>query len=180
MHGWAGLTWISYPHVAIPIGGGLFIVWLALAAPLPTITRRVVLACAAALYACVAYYIAGLALQWHFATGPSAMIMSIGLSRFEVYAFQSLIYLLYPLLPIGACLIGRMFGVRITLRDALVSVMVTMAACPIAMVLLAATKHIGGADEIHTIKSGFIVPLLVIGLGLPFLPPRAKPPAGST
>lgn len=28
-HGWAGLTWLGYAHLAVPVGALLFLAWLA-------------------------------------------------------------------------------------------------------------------------------------------------------
>jgi hypothetical protein len=42
--------------------------------------------------------------------------------------------------------------------------------------LLKITRHVGyQVAPIHTIKSGFIIPLLVIALGLPFVPLGSRP-----
>jgi hypothetical protein len=42
--------------------------------------------------------------------------------------------------------------------------------------LLRITRHVGHWNApLHTIKSGFIIPLLVIALGLPFVPLGSRP-----
>jgi hypothetical protein len=40
LRGWEGLKWISYYHLAIPIGVGVFATWLALCSNLPSLRKR--------------------------------------------------------------------------------------------------------------------------------------------
>jgi hypothetical protein len=40
---------------------------------------------------------------------------------------------------------------------------------PVAVWLLEVVDHRGGADLIHALKSGFVIPLLVVSLGFPLL-----------
>jgi hypothetical protein len=66
--------------------------------------------------------------------------------------------------------IARLFGIRASLSRLALSVGVFLLAQPVARLTLELTGHVGGSDSIHAIKSGFIVPLLVMGLGIIFLP----------
>ena len=47
---------------------------------------------------------------------------------------------------------------------------VFLGAYPVAVTMLRVTNPLGAdSPSIHTIKSGFIVPLLIVGLGIPFI-----------
>jgi hypothetical protein len=42
-------------------------------------------------------------------------------------------------------------------------------AIPFAMLIIAVVRHKGQVDSIHAIKTGFCIPFLMAGLGLPFV-----------
>ncbi|MFT4978504.1 MAG: hypothetical protein ACI8S6_004414 [Myxococcota bacterium] len=77
-----------------------------------------------------------------------------------------------PLLVAG---VARLVGTPISILQAVSSVGLFFAAWPIAQLLLSLLGHRGGHDAIHALKSGAVMPLVVIALGLLFLaPPRSR------
>jgi len=126
-------------------------------------------------YAVVIYFVSAWALFRYFGRGPLTFCL-LSEDRYELY--ERALEVVYPAIPVCACAIARAFGVRAGASRWLLSVGLFLAACPFAIGMLQVTGHIGGADAIHAIKSGFIVPLLVVGLGVPFVPlPADNPPA---
>ena len=182
-HGWAGLTWIGYFHWAVPAGVGLFIAWLAVFSGITPLWRRALFLVTAGAFAVVAYRVSYWAL-WHYFHPLGWMFSTPNPSKARVELYLGAVYLVYPGVPVCACLIARLFGVRLKVAHWLLTVVLFVAACPFAVGMLHLTDHAGKNNPIiHTIKSGFIIPLLVIGLGVPFLWPgrsgRRPVPRGS-
>ena len=171
-HGWDGLDWIGYFHWAIPEGVALFLVWLAIFCGITPPIRRVGFVVTAAAFALGVYYAVDFAVFWYFGPpGPPLgflLLMTEGETPIRLY--HHVFYLVVPAIPLFACLGAKVFGVRVTRAKWILSVALFLAAGPISICLLAATRHEGGPDGIHTIKSGYIIPFLIVSLGIPFLP----------
>ena len=166
-HGWEGLRWIEYFHWAVPIGVGMFTLW-AIAVQLSlSVLRRLALAVALVIASGLCY------------RGTKVAFAAL-------YAFQTTL-LLYPwqralvvrsahvwLLSAPVFFIGAAWAARVRPRwgRLAASYAIYLVSAPAAMGLLWVTKHRGGADLIHTIKSGFVIPFLVVALGILFLPRR--------
>jgi len=166
VHGWGGLDWIEYFHWAIPAGALMFMVWLAVVVPIPGAVDRAVFLLATALAAVVWHGVAMFALYFHFNTGPGAFVEMIltGETRYNIYA--KLIYVVVPLTPVVFAILLSVFGARPSVWQLTVSLAVYVLACPVSIALLDLVGHRGGADAIHTIKSGFIIPFLIAGLAI--------------
>ncbi len=171
LHGWAGLTWLGYFHLAIPISIGLFIAWAAWAAPSRTRRSRLGVVLGLCLLAPPGYLLTAVGLSVAFASGPSSMFMlSMSLSP-AVRALLIGVLLSIPLLCV--LLIARLGGAAVSWRRVVASLALASLAWPAATVPLRLLDHRGGADLIHALKSGLVVPLVVIAFGLAFLaPPR--------
>ena len=79
---------------------------------------------------------------------------------------------LWALVPLMFGWICRWHGIRIHFGFHLLSSILFVASWPAAVWLLDVVDHRGGADLIHALKSGFVIPLLVVSLGFPLLAAR--------
>ncbi len=166
MHGWAGLDWIGYFHWAIPAGAALFLGWLFVSVPARSNVQRSALVLTAAVAGAIWFQVVLFALYYHFNTGPSAFLqmLAVGESTYSQYA--DVIYTVVPATPLLFAGLLFAFGFRPKTVQLILALLVYALACPVSVVILAVLDHRGGADAIHTIKSGIIIPFLVIGLGI--------------
>jgi len=175
-HGWGGLTWIGYFHWAVPISAGVFIAWIAVFCGVHPWWKRAALIVAEILFAVVALWAAKRMMVEYFYTGANFEQMphfwfdnSGPVASWGVWVPGYLLFILYPLVPVLGCAIARAFGVCRTWKHWLVSNAVFLAAYPVAYAAVGLTRF-AYDPSIHTIKTGFIVPLLIVGLGAAFLP----------
>jgi hypothetical protein len=171
-HGWAGWTWISYFHWAVPAGVLLFVAWAAVFSGVRPFSRCLLFVVTTAAYAVVASWIAAGTLYSHFFTvfvGPPQNVSPLTVPGQRLMWYSLAIFLVYPAIPVGACAIVRGFGLRPTILHWILCIGLFLAATPLAILMLDVTHHEGGGHTINAIKSGFIIPLLMIGLGVPLL-----------
>jgi len=165
--GWDGLGWIDWFHLALPAGIALFVGWvlrITSLAPRARLRLGVMLAVTAAGLGALASW----SLRLGFATGSRALPLATMSPVLAVALRMAWVPVLLSA-PIAMCAIARSTGLRVTLLRAAISVAVFCAALPLARALLVVTGHRGGSDAVHALKSGFVIPWLVIGLGIPFL-----------
>lgn len=162
--GWHGLVWITYCHYAIPVGALLFAAWLYRYAP---VRRPAVLALGSLLLTAAAYHGLYVALHILYSRWP--------LDQY-VYAFGYLCgfaaLFLYPLTHWG---LARLLGHRPRLWPTLAAFALYLAAIPLTLTLLDAIGQTS-SDLLHAIKSGLVIPPLILTLGWPLAPHRADPP----
>lgn len=182
LHGWAGLDWISYFHWAIPVGTVMFIGWLTFVVPIPSIIKRVAFMLTTAAAGVVWFLVVEFALYYHFNGGPSAFVQLLSVGEVSYRIYMNLIYAVVPLTPLLFAGLLLIFGVRTKSTRLLWAVLTYLMACPISIGILSVLHHQGGADAIHTIKSGVIIPFLIMGLGI-LIPEstagRLRAPAGA-
>jgi hypothetical protein len=164
-HGWQGIEWLQYFHLAIPAGYILFLLW-ANAILEVNIRKRILLNLVALAYGVFMYFILLYSLSYFFVTGPSNMLLRLE-SPWIYYLLTFSVFLVVPLLPLGARLILRAFRLRVKSRYCLYSIVGMIVSVPLACILLWMVNHKGGDDLIHTIKSGFLIPLWFISMGIP-------------
>lgn len=171
--GWASLAWVDTFHWTVPVAVAGFIVWASLVAP---VRQKMAFCCALGGLACVGYFGTGLALRLFFATGPSAFFFivdlgngnaDLGMAIFQI--LQSAVLLVLPFTPLVFCFVCRCFGASISLFHAVTSTILYLLSWPIAVLVRMPFEDIGGADLIHALKSGFVIPFLVLSLGYPLL-----------
>jgi hypothetical protein len=171
--GWDGLAWLDYFHWAPPVCVLAFVVWAVCVAP---VRRPLMFASALSMFAVAAYIAVDFAFRIYFARGPYAMITVInlgggdfeaGLERMRILATAGPVC--WALIPLAFCAICRGFGAAIKLRAALSSAVLFVISWPIATILITFSEHRASADFIHALKSGFVIPFLVVSLGLPLL-----------
>ena len=171
---WEGFTWTQQFHWAIPIGVGLFLVWLGFFCDLKPLWKRAQLLVGEAIYAALAYVATAAVGRWYWVfPSPWALIASPARPGYKLWV----IWGIYAAVPIPAWLIARLKGVRLTWLAVLVGEIVFLAAYPVGVAMLELTRdvHTYGMP-LQVLKSGFVVPLLIIGLGIPFIFTKAPKP----
>jgi hypothetical protein len=179
--GWPGLTWIGYFHFAIPVFVGAFIFWSTVVAP---VRRRAWFGCVLAALACVGAGASWLAIYLRNIGGPNGLIFlinlgggpdgdfALGMRRFKMLFWLS--YGVWPLIPLSFCVCCRHFGVAVTWRRAALSAALFVASWPLAVAVRWCVGLVvvvpGYHDLIHALKSGYVIPFLMLSLGLPLLP----------
>lgn len=161
-HGWAGLTWLGYFHLAIPVGALLFALWLHHHTPRPA---RLALLATFALLTLIAYLTERIALDITYSRFPGPPLIFLTALTTTIAAFFA-----YPL---TLWLTARALGVPLRPRALALALALYAAAFPLTTTLLDALAH-PGADLLHAIKSGAVIPPLLYALGHPFtrLPTR--------
>jgi hypothetical protein len=86
---------------------------------------------------------------------------------FRIWYFS--IFIIFPLVPIIFLLIARLFCAHITFWRSALSLGLYVSSFPIAILLLRLVAHKGHPDFLHAIKSGFVIPFLILSFGIPFL-----------
>jgi len=171
--GWAGLAWIGYFHWAVPICTFAFFLWVLWVARV----RQPFPFAFSLLAFCVAAYLAvDFVFHLYFVSGPSALVtvaffgsddFDAGFRRLWILLFA--VPLFWALLPLAFCGLCRGFGVPITTRAALSSAVLFVVSWPLAIFVRTFFEQRGAADLIHALKSGFVIPFLVVSLGVPLL-----------
>lgn len=156
-HGWDGLGWIGYFHWAIPVGALLVSGWLHRfgEARRPMMLAVAAFGLAAAVFLIEINAVAVVYSRWP--GGQTRFLTALGLMLGAFVAY-----------PIGLWWIARGLGAPIRLRRCLLGLALYGAALPLTVALLDLMSHRGGADMLHAIKTGFVIPWLVVSLGLPF------------
>ena len=165
-HGWEGLKWLGYFHWAIPVGVLLFLSWLFIYCPITSPVKRFLLVCVTGCVAVVWFLVVEFSLYYYFNAGPSAFIRLLADGEIQYRIYMNLIYAVIPLTPLVFASVLRLFGLKLKVRRLFAAVLIYILACPISIIILAVLQHQGGADAIHTIKSGVIIPFLIAGLGI--------------
>ena len=153
-HGWAGLTWTSYFHLAVPAAVALFLVWVGWWVDAATRARRVAVVLSLAAYAAAAIPATELSLRITFSRWAPPPSWSVAFLAW---------WLLAPTSVAGLLVLCR---TPPGWRRWLASQCLFLAAVPFACALIEVLPQHGEADLIHTIKSGLLAPWLVLALGV--------------
>ncbi|PCJ63926.1 MAG: hypothetical protein COA58_14950 [Bacteroidetes bacterium] len=168
-HGWAALGWISYFHNAIPVGFVLFMVWANSVVKLP-IKKRLLLNIVSILFAISVFY----AVNYSLHTMYVINLAIFDASDLEIFIHVTSIFFIVPLVILCAFLLLRIFGFRVHWKHLLWSLLFILVSIPVSIFLLDLVNHKGSSNFIHTIKSGFIIPWIVLSLGVLVLESRKK------
>lgn len=164
-HGWYGLIWISYFHWAIPAGVIMFAAWLSVFSAVHPTAKRIAFSIAFIVFAAAAYLLAHKLAVWHeyppFIWELERPIWT-WVGYLAIFPYIPLVYILFLLL-------AKSFGASVPRRGVALGACLWLIAFPLSMALLALVKHKGDSDMLHAIKSGFVVPFLIVSLGLPLL-----------
>ncbi len=164
--GWASLKWIGQFHWAIPAGVLAFILWVLSVTRVP---RRWAFAAFLMFYSVGAYVIVERLLLTAFGRW-----MPFGDNDQHSMATEKLVsFLLIVLVPLTFSILCRLFGVRVRLLPVLASAILFILSWPLAAYAFYFVEQRGmPGDPIHALKSGYVIPLLILSLGLPVLRAR--------
>lgn len=195
--GWRSLDWVDYFHVAFPAAMAAFVVWALATVRLVhrlSPARTGVLGVLLVPIATAGYFLIPAILLGAYG-GWGGGLLSTELARNPLLTkelprlfsnsshalellFKDLAFWSAWLAPTVAIWLSlRATGVRSRLWSVPLSGTIQFWAWPVACWGLAIVDHIGGSDPIHALKSGFVIPFLVVAVGIPFL---AVPPPPST
>lgn len=155
---WSGLTWASYFHWAIPAAVSAFLLWALCVSRVPSRGYKIAFA--------VMFMLSSVPLYWW-----SLLILR------GAFAFGSnnhwLVWSGFTAVPVALAVMAYFSKLESTWTRRFASIVLWVAAMPLALAWLKLIRS-PYADEIHTIKTGTIVPLLVFALGMQLLPPAAR------
>lgn len=157
--GWATLEWAWQFYWAFPVGTALFVAWVAAVARVPPINRLVV--------GLLAFFLIGFEFFWCYLR--YAVVRWIGPYPDFLILAVWMLPLFWALLPLVFGWLCRWHGIRVHFGLHVLSSVLFVVSWPVAVWLLEVVDHRGGADLIHALKSGFVIPLLVVSLGFPLL-----------
>lgn len=153
-HGWVGLTWAGYFHWAVPAAIVAFLAWVAWSIDAPTPRHRLAAVGALAAYAAAAAPATELSLRLAFSRYPNASGLELPLLAW---------WLLAPTTVAGLLVLCRAAP---GWRRWAASQALFVAAVPFACALIEVLPQHGEHDLLHTLKSGLLVPPLVLALGV--------------
>jgi hypothetical protein len=157
--GWATLEWAWQYYWAFLVGAVGFTSWaIAVAQPLKRLRFG---------FAMMAMFDLTLEVFW--------TLLRFIFSRFLLPPIWPIVYstpILWAMVPLVFGWICRWHGIRIHFGLHVLSSILFVTSWPFAVWLLDAVDHRGNADLVHALKSGFVIPLLVISLGFPLLAAR--------
>lgn len=163
-YGWAGLYWLSYFHIALPIGFGIFVAWANTFVELP-IYQRLLLNLVAIMVAIGLYFALTASLYISYSRGPSGMVLTMLTSESVVGYYRISIFILISMIPVSTYLLLRIFRNKVSITYLLVSLSLYVIAIPLSLFLIETTGHKGSPDFIHAIKSGIIISFWVFATG---------------
>lgn len=167
-HGWKGLIWLSYFHYAIPVGFGLFLLWVNWIVSTNWKTRMglnlFLIGCSLLLY-----YALEKTFIYNYSRGPLAMALYFLTPKWQFYLYRYLIIIAILIVIPGAYFILRINNLYLPKAYFGISVLGFIAAIPVSLLILSVSNHKGGSDIIHAFKSGVVIPFLVVSLGILFI-----------
>ncbi|WP_395739913.1 hypothetical protein [Prosthecobacter sp.] len=171
--GWASMDWIGRFHWAIPAGVLAFIAWV-LWVTRGKVKRRGAFAAALLGYGIMGYFVVqGILL---FVCGRQLLLFDdeegSGYKRLLVEKQKS--FLLLALVPVLFWLLCRGFGVRVRLGSVLACTVLFMLSWPLADLLFTMVEGRSEMFFIHAVKSGYVIPPLMLCLGWPVLRARGR------
>ncbi|MBI1183217.1 hypothetical protein GC194_03015 [bacterium] len=164
-HGWTGLIWTTYFHIAIPIGFGLFLLWMNQMITLKPL-KRLTLNIFSIILGVFTYFVLKHSLGYNYINGPAAMLSLFETDYLKINAVRSLVLIVPPLLPILAFKLLKVHGVNVRKRNLVLCEISLFVSLPFSMLILFVTGHKGGYDELHALKSGILIPFIVFTFGL--------------
>lgn len=167
-HGWTGLIWLKYFHWAVPVGFGLFLIWANGFVGMIA-NKKVLFNVVAIIFGALVYYSLGISLTYFFSQGPTGFMMLLTTPPWKFNLFRNAFYIIIPLMPAGTFFILSLFGKKVNWRRLILSLVGIIIAVPLSTLLLELVNHKGGHDYIHSIKSGFLMPLWCFSIGILFI-----------
>jgi hypothetical protein len=172
MQGWEGLKWITYTHWAIPIGVILFAIWLGTFSAIPVVKIRFWLASLFLVVAILLYFLLHISFSYFFITGPSAFVSTASIGTIPFFLLRFSILFIYPAVLVLAWIAAKRCSLLLNWQYLALSAFFFIGAFPFAMLAIAMLERNIDASAIHAIKTGWVFPFMMIGLGIPFLSPQ--------
>ena len=143
----------------------MFAAWLAIFSAVHPLRKTVIFCIVFLVFAAAAYQLTYSSVTTYYSRlmGPLSMFPW----WFILWYFS--IFLIIPSVPIVFLIIVKLFRAPVTLRSSILCTGVWLLSFPIAMMLLALVNHRGQPDMLHAIKSGFVIPFLILSLCIPFV-----------
>lgn len=163
-HGWDGLKWLDYFHWAIPVGVGLFILWVNLLIELPA-TRRLLFNVVSIVFAILILWALHVSVIYLFASGPSGFLLELQTPEWQSKLYRYSVFVTIPFISIGTYLIIRLFKLPTSWKHLLIGSIGIIVSIPLSVLILEITSHKGGTDIVHIVKSGVLIPLWALSLG---------------
>jgi hypothetical protein len=172
-HGWAGLTWLTYTHYAIPAGFLLFMVWANLCIQLPS-KKRALLNALLIVYTLLAFYLLVHGSYYIFSSGPEGMMLCLTTPVWKARLIIYSTFALIPGIPVGAYFLLRVFRLKVRIGYLVLSALAMLCAPVLSIPVLQLLHDKGSADFPHTVKSGVLIVFWVFSLGLLVIGIRKK------
>lgn len=172
-HGWSGLIWLSYFHLAIPIGFILFLAWGNFFVNL-NLQKRFILNLVAIIYGILIYLGLGISLTYIFSGGPSGFLLVMQTPEWKLNLIRLSILVIILFIPIGTYIILKLFKREPKLKYLITAILGIIISVPLSVLILELVNHKGGQYLIHSIKSGILIPLWVFSIGLLIIGQRVK------
>ncbi len=172
-HGWAGLIWLSYFHLAIPIGFILFLIWGNFFIDLD-LKKRILINFLAIIYGILIYYGLGTSLTYNYAGGSSGFLLVMQTPEWKLNLIRFSMLFIIPFIPIGTYFILKLFKREPKLKFLIIAIAGIIISIPLSVLLLEFVQHKGGQDIIHSIKSGILIPFWLFSVGLLIVGQRTK------
>ena len=179
-HGWLGLTWIGYFHWAVPFGVGLFIFWVVFFNNTLTRSLKVIFAYALGGVGLVGVFAASWSLTILCDAGPRTFMRYVMVPSWERTMDSTIAVVWLVSVPVLLASVAHFAGLRMTWRRLALSELIWLGAPLFGMLVIAVFFPHGHAghpydpDFIHAIKTGFVIPPLIVALGILFLPRSAE------
>lgn len=170
-HGWHGLTWLSYYHLAIPASLFLFLLWINIFFDFGKKKNRIKINILLIFWMVVgtisiSYF---LVTSFQYRIGGFSSIVSLFEPFWKSFLRNINQFILVPFFPIIALLSLRFVKIRIPITNLFGALLLYLLAFPIAIFLLNIIPQRGTSDLIHAVKTGFVFPFLFFSLGMPLI-----------
>lgn len=162
-HGWESLTWLEYPHMAIPVGGAIFLAWIFYIARTSVFLPRILLV--AFVWGTLASFILNFAASSFFVGGPTSILYAMYLGKL----FEHMVWI-SPLIW-GASILVLYAAYRWFFRFPrpiwIVGFGLWMGSWHLGLLMITVLPERGYHDLVHALKTGWMIPFCVIAVGLP-------------
>ena len=165
LRGWDRLDWIGYTHLAIPLGGLLFLGWVRLVSRSHEYSPRII--GLVAIWGVIAWFILEYAASAYFVGGMTATsyMISLGALFYHVYWLSPVIW--------GSSILALYAGYRLLFRFPffvwLGGVVLWMGSWHLGLIVIFILPERGYDDLIHSLKTGWMIPFCVSAVGMPLL-----------
>lgn len=163
-YGWEGLIWLGYSHASIRIGGLLFALWLWLSTR-KLINKSVKLSLIFILWGMVAISILYIVSYSYFVIGPLAFM--------NLLTFGSAFLVMKTVAPfVWSLTILTLYWIyskffKFPLLVGFIGFLIWTFSWHLGLLIISVIPENGWPDLLHSLKTGWMIPFSVLGVGLP-------------